>query len=101
MLSINTMYQCLKKWNDMVERDWTEMFQVEPVRTPLNVEVGDCGANCQLAKELKCVCKCGGRNHGAALKQNVRSLDEFENEPNEDPETFEPEEYLQELAILA
>lgn len=86
--------------SDMKEKEtnWTEIFQIEQVRTPLNVEVGDCGANCQQAKELKCVCKCGGKNHGAALRQDVKSLDEFE-----DPvaETFSPEECREELAILA
>ncbi len=96
----------------MVERDWTEIFEVEQVREPLNVEVGDCNQNCLEARELKCVCKCHGKNHGAALKQNVKSLDEFEksivgscrgtNETVEDPaeQAFSSEEYREELAVL-
>lgn len=51
-----------------------------------------------MAKEIKCVCRCGGKNHGAALKKHIQPLDQFK-----DPvaETFNPEEYAQELAILA
>ncbi len=67
------------------ETEWTNIFNAEQVREPLNVEVGDCGANCQLAKEQKCICRCGGKNHGAALRQNVKSLDEFEEDPGEEP----------------
>jgi len=81
-----------------MEKNWTEIFNVEPILDAIIVEIGDCGANCQLAKELKCVCKCHGKNHGAALKQNVRSLDEFEEDPVD--QTFSPEEYREELAIL-
>lgn len=67
-----------------MERDWREIFQVEEAqgfqfRTEV---VGDCNANCLEAKELKCVCKCKGRNHGAALKQHVQSLNRF-NEPED------------------
>jgi hypothetical protein len=61
------------------EKDWREMFQVQQAEKPFNIqtELGDCNANCQLAKELVCRCRCGGKNHGLALKQHVRSLDEF------------------------
>jgi hypothetical protein len=76
------MNEWTDKWNDMItqdEQDWKEMFQVQQAEKPfqLNVEVGECGGNCQEAKEIKCVCRCGGKNHGAALKQHVRSLDDF------------------------
>ena len=61
------------------QKDWREIFTVE---TPFDIGMIEasphvCNANCQLAKELKCVCKCGGRNHGAALKKELRPLDEF------------------------
>lgn len=38
------------------------------------------------------------KNHGAAVKEHIKPLDEFE-----DPvaETFNPEQYAEELAILA
>ncbi|MGA2627018.1 MAG: hypothetical protein ABSF63_08155 [Candidatus Bathyarchaeia archaeon] len=83
-----------------MEKDWREMFQVEQVEKPfqMNAEHGECDSSCLDAKELKCVCRCGGKNHGANLRKNVKSLDMFE-DPVE--ATFNPEEYLQELAILA
>jgi hypothetical protein len=82
------------------ERDWRGIFQVQQVEKPFNLptEAGDCNANCLEAKELKCTCKCHGRNHGAALKKNVKSLDTFE-DPAE--ASFSPEEHLEELAVLA
>jgi len=63
--------------------DWREMFTVELAdeKVTFKTEPGECNSNCQLAKEIKCVCRCGGKNHGAALKKNVRSLDEFEDGP--------------------
>jgi hypothetical protein len=63
-----------------MEKDWRELFQVQELEKPFHVdtEPGECNANCLLAKELKCICKCHGRNHGAALKKNVKSLDTFE-----------------------
>lgn len=63
----------------MMAKDWRELFTVEQVEKPYTglPLAGECNVNCQLAKELKCTCKCGGRNHGAALKQHVKSLDEF------------------------
>jgi hypothetical protein len=81
-----------------VERNWTEIFQIVKIDKAchLNIEHGQCDSACLQAKELKCVCRCGGRNHGAAVKQNVRSLDEFE----EDPVVFDQDEYLQEPAAL-
>jgi hypothetical protein len=83
------------------EANWRELFNVEQVEKPFNIqtEASECDGNCVTAKELKCVCRCGGRNHGAALRKNVKSLDTF----NEDPvdQTFNPEEYQEELAVLA
>jgi hypothetical protein len=84
----------------MGEMNWREMFSVENVERPeLRTEsVGDCNENCLMAREIKCVCRCKGKNHGARLREHVKSLDEFE-----DPvaETFSPEEYLEELRVLA
>ena len=66
----------------MAERDWREMFQVEQVDNfHVDTEIPtECNANCLSAKEIKCVCRCGGKNHGANLRKDVQSLDEF-NEP--------------------
>jgi hypothetical protein len=60
-------------------KDWREIFQVEELEKPFHIatEAGDCNLNCQTANELKCVCKCGGRNHGAAIKKELKPLDEF------------------------
>jgi hypothetical protein len=84
----------------MTERDWREIFQVQVAEKPFNVptEAGECSGNCLEAKELKCVCRCGGKNHGTQLKKNVKSLDTFE-DPAE--ASFSPEQYLEELAVLA
>lgn len=40
-------------------------------------EPGECSENCQMAREVKCVCRCGGKNHGAALKRDIKKLDDF------------------------
>ena len=63
-----------------MEKPWREMFQVEQLEKPfqMNVERGECDSSCLEAKELKCVCRCGGKNHGANLRKNVKSLDTFE-----------------------
>ncbi len=63
-------------------RDWREMFQVQTV-DEFNIQtetLGDCNQNCLEAKELKCVCKCHGKNHGARLKARIHSLEEYEEE---------------------
>lgn len=60
------------------ERDWRELFAVELADEKITIQtLGECNSNCLEAKELKCTCKCGGRNHGAALKQHVKPLDDF------------------------
>lgn len=41
--------------------------------------VGRCDSKCYNAKEPKCVCVCGGKSHGAGLKQakkNTREMSE-------------------------
>jgi hypothetical protein len=85
------------------------MFQVQQAEKPFNIQVehGECSASCLDAKEIKCICRCGGQNHGAALRKNVKSLDEFNDcsnrsqETYEDPvdQTFSPEEYLEEMVL--
>jgi len=87
-----------------MEKDWREIFALELAdeKVTFQTEAGECGANCQEAKEIKCVCRCGGKNHGAALKQNIKSLDNYtEKETVDDPVVFDPEDYMTELAVLA
>lgn len=66
------------------EKDWRGIFQVQEIDNFTNETEtpGECNGNCLMAKELKCVCRCGGKNHGAALKKGVQPLDQF-NEPKE------------------
>jgi hypothetical protein len=87
------------------ETDWRNLFAVEELSanySPLPTQPGECNANCQTAKELVCVCKCKGRNHGNLLKKHVKPLDQFsEKETYEDPAaaSFNPEEYLEEMVL--
>jgi hypothetical protein len=62
--------------NQPKELEWTRMFAfdlpaVRPAKTP-----HECSAACQEAREIKCTCTCEGRNHGSALKKNVKRLDD-------------------------
>jgi len=69
----------------MTEKDWREIFDVQGISesySPLPTQPGECNANCLEARELICVCRCGGKNHGAHLKAHVQPLDRF-NEPEE------------------
>jgi hypothetical protein len=63
----------------MIVKDWREMFTIQEVDNyELKTEtVGECNGNCLDAKELVCVCKCGGKNHGAHLKAHVKPLDTY------------------------
>ncbi|MGO9646139.1 MAG: hypothetical protein ACLPY5_15515 [Candidatus Bathyarchaeia archaeon] len=65
----------------MAVKDWRGMFTVEIIQPEfhLNIAPGQCDANCLEAKELKCVCKCNGRNHGATLRSHVKPLTQFQN----------------------
>jgi hypothetical protein len=58
------------------EKDWREIFQVEEVDNfNLKTETVDgCNANCLEAKEIKCVCRCRGKNHGSVLRNDVKPL---------------------------
>jgi hypothetical protein len=61
------------------EVNWREIFQVQEVDNyKLETEtIGECNGNCLDAKELICVCKCHGKNHGAHLKACIKPLDTF------------------------
>lgn len=39
--------------------------------------VGRCDASCYNAKHDKCVCCCGGRNHGVGLQQAIENTREL------------------------
>jgi len=67
----------------MAEANWTELFRLEVVSRQ-ELERGDgekvpreCCEACLMAHEIKCVCRCGGRNHGAWLRRNVKPLDDY------------------------
>ena len=64
----------------MNEVNWREIFQLQEIPEPytgLPTAPGECNQNCLEAKELVCVCRCHGRNHGARLKAAVQPLDQF------------------------
>jgi hypothetical protein len=54
---------------------------VRPAKMP-----HECCDACKEAREIKCVCACGGKNHGAALKRDLKRLDEFDGEEEEEIE---------------
>jgi len=84
----------------MAELVWSKMFRVEVVsRQELEREEGEkvpreCCEACLKAREIVCVCQCGGRNHGAWLKKDVKRLDEF----NGDDERTPGDEILEDWA---
>jgi hypothetical protein len=48
-------------------------FDLPAVR-PTKISHECCDA-CREAREIKCVCTCGGKNHGAANRQGMQPLD--------------------------
>jgi len=61
-------------------QDWEEIFRPTRPQESSHSESGgpgECNVNCQTARSPKCICKCGGRNHGARRRENVGRLDEF------------------------
>ena len=46
-------------------------------------ERAPCDEKCWRAVEKRCVCKCGGRNHGAAYR-NLSNLDNFSGEADDE-----------------
>jgi len=68
------------------ELEWNRMFAFDlPAVRPAKIP-HDCCDACKEAREIKCVCTCGGRNHGAALKRDVKRLDEFDGEDEDESE---------------
>jgi len=61
-----------------MEGDWKAIFAVETdPEEKAHKPLASCNANCMEAKEIKCVCSCGGVNHGIALRRNVKPLEAF------------------------
>ena len=60
--------------------------------------IGRCDAKCHDAKEPKCTCICGGRNHGAgyakALANNELYMEEYEQRNKARLVLEEPQEQL-------
>lgn len=51
------------------------MFALDlPVVRPAKVPHECCDA-CKEARDIKCVCSCGGKNHGIANRQGMEALD--------------------------
>jgi hypothetical protein len=48
-------------------------FDLPAVRPAKNPH--ECCDACREAREIKCVCTCGGKNHGAANRQDMQPLD--------------------------
>jgi hypothetical protein len=55
-----------------------EMFQLDEIETVGPSVPRDCCVSCLEAHEIVCRCTCGGKNHGAWMKKDVKPLDEFE-----------------------
>jgi hypothetical protein len=54
---------------------WQDMFAFDlPAVRPAKVSHECCDA-CKEAREIKCVCTCGGKNHGVANRQGMEPLD--------------------------
>jgi hypothetical protein len=82
--------------NQPKELEWNRMFAldlpaVRPAKNP-----HECCDACKEAKEVKCVCACGGKNHGAALKKNVAPLEKMLGLENVDSlSTFQEKPWLE------
>jgi hypothetical protein len=60
---------------DEKEVSWTKLFAFDlPAVRPAKVSHECCDA-CKEAREIKCVCACGGKNHGAANRAGMEPLD--------------------------
>ncbi len=59
------------------EVDWNRMFVLDAISKAEGHVHHECTSACQLAKEVKCVCACGGINRKAVIKRNVKRLDEY------------------------
>lgn len=57
------------------ELEWNRMFAFDlPAVRPAKIPHECCDA-CKEAREIKCVCACGGKNHGVANRQGMQPLD--------------------------
>jgi hypothetical protein len=57
------------------ELAWERMFSLDlPAVRPAKVSHECCDA-CKEAREIKCVCTCGGKNHGVANRAGMEPLD--------------------------
>jgi hypothetical protein len=61
--------------NQLKELDWNRLFAydlpaVRPAKNP-----HECCDACKEAREIKCVCACGGKNHGVANRAGMEPLD--------------------------
>jgi hypothetical protein len=61
--------------NQPKELEWNRMFSydlpaVRPAKNP-----HECCDACKEAKEVKCVCPCGGKNHGVANRVGMEPLE--------------------------
>jgi hypothetical protein len=87
-----------------MENDWIQMFQVEQVEPPKLKTCGCASGSCKAAKKFRCECHCKHAFHGINAKSQLADLrTKLFGEPIEDPvaQTFSPEEYQEEMAILA
>lgn len=46
-------------------------------RAARNMVSGECKENCLMARQIKCVCRCGGANHRAYMRRGNKRLDDF------------------------
>ena len=57
------------------EVSWTKLFAFDlPAVRPTTIPHECCDA-CKEAREIKCVCACGGKNHGVANRAGMEPLD--------------------------
>ena len=55
--------------------EWNRLFACDlPAVRPAKVSHECCDA-CKEAREIKCVCTCGGKNHGVANRAGMEPLD--------------------------
>lgn len=70
--------------NQPKELDWNLIFAYDLAPQVPSKSPHECCDACREAREIKCVCACGGKNHGAALKRDVKRLDDFNNDEDEE-----------------
>ena len=61
--------------NQTKELEWNRLFAYDlPAVRPTKIPHECCDA-CKEAREIKCVCTCGGKNHGATNRKGMEPLD--------------------------